>query len=221
MSNKGGAVSHPVPTLLITGPVGVGKTTVAGAIADQLAAARRATGLIDLDALRWVYPRPAGDPHHVALGLRNLAAVAANYRRAGATCLILVDIFEARSHLAGYREAIPGAAIQVVRLHAAPATIAARITGRETSQDSRDWHLRRAVELAALFARERPEDILIDTDGKAPAAIAAEILARAGWPMIEGWSTGESAVRRGDNADSSLVNEDREPDGHRRGGVRP
>jgi adenylylsulfate kinase len=175
------SVNEPIPTLVITGPVGVGKTTVAGAIADQLADAGRANGLIDLDALRWVYPRPADDPFHVALGLRNLAAVAANYRQAGAACLILVDVLEARAHLAGYREAIPGAAIQVVRLHAAPATIAARITGREAAGASHDWHQQRAVELATLFARERPEDLLIDTDGKSPPTVAAEILTQSGW----------------------------------------
>lgn len=179
-------VTESIPTLVITGPVGVGKTTVASAVADLLSNAGRPNGMIDMDALRWVYPSPADDPFHVALGLRNLAAVAANYRRAGATRLILVDILEARAHLAGYQEAIPGAAIQVVRLHATPATIAARITRREMSQDSHDWHQGRAVELATLFARERPEDILIDTDGKSPAAIAAEILSQTGWHTTEG-----------------------------------
>lgn len=179
-------MNAPIPTLLITGPVGVGKTTVGGAVADLLSDAGLANGLIDMDALRWVFPSPADDPFHVALGLRNLAAVATNYRQAGATHLILVDILEARAHLAGYRDAVPGATIQVVRLHAAPATIAARISRRETNHAGHDWHQARAVELAALFARERLEDALIDTDGKSPATIAAEILNQIGWLSTEG-----------------------------------
>jgi len=176
----------PIPTLVITGPVGVGKTTIGSAVADLLSDAEQSNGLIDIDALRWAFPRPADDPHHVALGLRNLAAVAANYRHAGVRRLILVDIVESRAQVANYQEAIPDAAIQVVRLHAAPATIAARITGRETSQASHDWHQHRAVELAALFARECVEDFLIDTDDKTPTAIAAEILHHTGWLRTEG-----------------------------------
>ncbi len=174
-------VDPAIPTLLITGPVGIGKTTVAVAISDQLSDADQPHGLIDLDALRWVYPRPADDPFHEALGLRNLAAVAAAYREAGAARLLLVTVIEAREHLALYHAAIPGAAIQVVRLHAAPATIAHRIAGRETTAASHAWHQHRAVELAALFSRQHVEDLLIDTDGKPPPAIAREILTQTGW----------------------------------------
>ncbi|MBA2277555.1 MAG: hypothetical protein H0W06_07290, partial [Chloroflexia bacterium] len=42
-------------------------------------------------------------------------------------------------------------------------------------------HQHRAVELAALFAREHVEDLLIDTDGKPPPTIAREILIQTGW----------------------------------------
>ncbi len=183
MATRDNTVHPPIPTLLITDPVGVGKTSIAAAISDDLSARDVPNGLIDLDALRWAYPRPAGDPFHVALGLRNLAAVAANYRAAGVTSLLLADVLEAREQLAHYYDAIPDAVIQVVRLTATPATIAARITGREQGTAGHDWHQQRAVELAAIFAREQPEDILIDTEGKSPPAIAAEILTRAGWPL--------------------------------------
>ncbi len=185
MSTRDNSVHPSIPTLLITGPVGVGKTTVAAAISDDLTERDIPNGLIDLDALRWAHPRPAGDPFHGALGLRNLAAVAANYRAAGVTSLLLVDVLESREQLAHYYNVIPGAVIQVVRLTAAPATMAGRITKREHGAAGHDWHQQRAVELTAIFAREQPEDILIDTDGKSPQVIATEILARAGWPVTE------------------------------------
>ena len=47
-----------VPTLLITGTVGVGKSTVAADISDVLAELKIPNAAVDLDALRW-HSRPA------------------------------------------------------------------------------------------------------------------------------------------------------------------
>ncbi|GAB2821190.1 DUF397 domain-containing protein [Lentzea nigeriaca] len=47
--------------LLITGPVGVGKTTVAEAVGDVLAAAEVPHAVIDLDWLRCFRPSPADE----------------------------------------------------------------------------------------------------------------------------------------------------------------
>ncbi len=41
-----------VPTLIITGPIGVGKTSVAGEVSEQLDKANVAHALIDIDSLR-------------------------------------------------------------------------------------------------------------------------------------------------------------------------
>src|SRR5688500_2328997 len=104
--------------MVVTGPVGVGKTAVAIAVSELLDQAGIRHAMIDMDHLRWCYPASADDPFEIALGLRNLAAVAANYRSAGAGRLVLADVVESRADLAGYREAIPDAAILVVRLQA-------------------------------------------------------------------------------------------------------
>ena len=65
-----------IPVLLITGPLGVGKTTVLEAIAERL----RGTGVpfaaIDLDALTQAYPpAPEDDRHRSGLMFQNLASV--------------------------------------------------------------------------------------------------------------------------------------------------
>ncbi|HWQ15036.1 MAG TPA: hypothetical protein VNL77_19720 [Roseiflexaceae bacterium] len=170
----------PVPTLVITGPVGVGKSSVAVAVGEILDEAGLSHALVDLDWLRWCTPRPPDDPFHIALGLRNLAAVWANYRAAGAARLILVDVVEARADLEGYRTAVPGAAILVVRLRATLPTILRRLEGRETGA-ALEWHRRRAAVLVPQMDRDRVEDLLVDAEGRTPAEIAREIVDRTGF----------------------------------------
>lgn len=169
-----------VPVLVITGTVGVGKTTTGVAISDILDHQGIAHALIDQDMLRWSTPRPVDDPFNIAVGLRNLAAVWANYRDAGAERLILVDVVETGDELAGYHAAIPDATIQVVRLTALLPAILRRLEGRE-SEASLAWHQRRAPELIAIMDRNRVGDLQVDTEGRASSAIAHEILRRAGW----------------------------------------
>ena len=176
------AAEHGIPLLIVTGPVGVGKTTVAYEVSKLLAAAELPHACIDMDTLRSCYPAPAGDRFNVALGLRNLAAVWANCRAAGAAYLIVADVIESRDELQGYREAVPGAAISVVRLGATLSTLTGRVTQREVGS-SRDWHLLRAAELAAQMDRDQVEDIVVDTDGRTIAEIARDVAELGSWTV--------------------------------------
>jgi len=181
-------VVEVVPTLLITGPVGVGKTTVAGEASNLLGEAGVSHAFVDIDALRWCFPAPPDDRFRVGIGLRNLAAVWATYREHGVDRLILADVLEDRADLVGYMRAVPGAAITIVRLRAPGATLAAQVARRETG-GGLDWHLARAAELAAQMDRDRVEELLIETGERPAAAIAREVLARAGWGD-ESWVMG-------------------------------
>lgn len=176
-------VMATVPVMIVTGPVGVGKTTVAAAVSDLLDRAAVPHAMVDADHLRWCYPSPPADPFRGALGLQNLAAVWANYREAGADRLVLADVVESRDQLADYRAAVPGASLQVVRLTAPLAAIERRLAGRDTG-DALAWHRRRAAELAAIMARNRVEDLLIETADRSPAEIAREALSCARWPGV-------------------------------------
>ena len=179
------AAEQAIPLLIVTGPVGVGKTTVAYEVAKLLAAVELPHACIDMDTLRSCYPAPAGDRFNVALGLRNLAAIWANCRAVGATHLIVADVIEAREELRGYREAVPGAAIVVIRLRATLSTLTGRVTQREVGS-GQDWHLLRAAELAAQMDRDQIEDVVMDTDGRTVAAIAREVVERSGWAVPAG-----------------------------------
>ena len=174
------AIPANVPVLVVTGPVGVGKTTVAAALSELLQRTRIPHAVIDMDALRWCSPSPAHDPFHTALGLQNLAAVWPNYRAAGAERLILVDIVESREEVGRYEEAVPGTGIVVVRLRALVPTIWHRLEGREVGEGLA-WHRRRAVELVTQMEDAQVEDLLVDTDGRTVADIVQEILFRTNW----------------------------------------
>jgi adenylylsulfate kinase len=169
-----------IPVLIVTGPVGVGKTTVAAALSELLQRAEIPHAVIDMDALRWCSPSPAYDPFHTALGLQNLAAVWPNYQAVGAGRLILVDIVESREDVGRYAEAVPGAGIVVVRLRAPVPTIWHRLEGREVGEGL-VWHRRRAVELVTQMEDAQVEDLLVDTDGRTVVDIAQDVLLRTNW----------------------------------------
>jgi adenylylsulfate kinase len=170
-----------VPVLLITGPSGAGKTTVASEVSELLDQAGVAHAFVDVDSLRWCYPRPAHDRFRNGLAMQNLAAIWPNFQAAGATCLVLADVLEQRGDLERYRAAVPGAAVLVARLQASLPALEARLGQREVGS-ALEWHLRRAAEVASLMERNRVEDVLADTEGKAAAVVAREVLRRSGWP---------------------------------------
>lgn len=174
------AVDIDIPVLVITGPIGVGKTTVAAEASELLDGAGIAHAMVDIDSLRWCYPRPSHDRFRIGLAMRNLAAVWANFRATGATRLILADVVESRDHLDRYRAAVPGAQIVVVRLAASRGTLARRVQRRELGS-GRDRHLQRASELAQVMDRNAGEDVLVHVDGKAVTEIAREVLMHTRW----------------------------------------
>src|SRR5580698_9614318 len=78
------AMTAPVPVLVITGPVGVGKSTIAAEAAWLLRQADVPHALVDLDRIEQSWPVPADDPGNERVSHRNLACMWANFRQAGA-----------------------------------------------------------------------------------------------------------------------------------------
>lgn len=172
-----------VLTILITGPVGSGKTTVAIEASAQLETAGIAHALVDTDELDRIFPAPPGDPHKTALTERNLAAVWKNLSAAGAPRLILTMVAASlKSELPWVRAAVPGAQITVVRLRASEGTLLERVRRREVGSGE-VYHARRSVEQARAMAREDGGEgtIVVETTGRRVVDIAAEVLAKCGW----------------------------------------
>jgi predicted kinase len=172
-------MTAPVPVLLITGPVGVGKSTIAAEAASLLRQADIPHALVDLDRIEQCWPVPADDPENERVSHRNLACMWANFRQAGADRLIFARVLETRSLLRRVTKAVPGAQITVVRLRAPLAVLHERIRSREASDP--DWFLDAATHTAEVFERAQVEDHLVDNENRPAPAVAEEVLHRVGW----------------------------------------
>lgn len=179
-----------VPTILVTGPVGVGKTTLIDAMSGLLRDARVRHATVDFDQMTACYPRsPHDDVWGTNLGLANLAALWRNYSALGADRLLLARVIENRRQLDGFRHAVPGAEIVVVRLRASPRTLQERVRHRGEARGI-EWHLDRAVELAPLMDEQRVEDFVVETEGRQPVELARETLRRVDWLPDHGDAAG-------------------------------
>jgi hypothetical protein len=169
----------PVPVLLVTGPVGVGKSSVAAAASYLLREAGVPHALVDLAGIGAAWPVPDDDPWNERMTHRNLACMWANFRNAGAGRLILARVLEHRSLLRTIMEAVPGAAITVVRLRAPLVVVQARIRHREAGDPS--WFLQAAAHTAAALEHAGVEDHVVDCQDRTVLEVAREALRLAGW----------------------------------------
>lgn len=168
------------PTLIISGPVGVGKTAVAGEIGELLEQQHIPHTVVDLDALAWTYPKPDDDRFGNRLAIENLQAVWANCAAAGSRNLIVARVVEAFDDVRAIREAVTGDPVVVCRLRASEPVLAARVRQRELGS-SLQWHVDRAAELARSLDRTGPGDAVIDTDDRDVRDVAQEAVALIDW----------------------------------------
>jgi gluconate kinase len=169
-----------VPVLLVTGPIGVGKTTVTAEAARLLGEAKIPHASVDLARIGECWPAPAGDPWHERLLHRNLACMWAHFAEAGADRLLLCRVLETRSLLDHIRAAVPGADITVVRLRAPLDVLQARIRSREAGRDPR-WYLDTTADLIDKLEHADVADHVVGNHGRPVADVAAEVLRVTGW----------------------------------------
>jgi hypothetical protein len=168
-----------VPTLLITGTVGVGKSAVAAEVNEALADLRIPNAAVDLDALIWQWPSTSD--WNDDLMFENLAALWPNYAHHGATHLVLARVLESPAELTRYTTAVPGAEITVCRLVAPEALRFNRLLERMPPGPSRDWHLSRTVELDAILDKLSCVDFTIENGDRTLRDVALDVLVHAEW----------------------------------------
>lgn len=169
-------MSKPIHVLILTGAVGVGKTKTSRAISDLLTNRGFPNAVIDMDCLRWAYPRPEDDSFHMRLGFNNLASIWPNFRQIGIGHLVIPHVIESRTELEAFDNAIPGSTFMVIRLTADIETIHRRLEAREIGE-ALVWHQQRATELVQQFRANDLADACVDTNGKPIAEVAEDVLA--------------------------------------------
>jgi hypothetical protein len=176
----------PTPTgphvLLLTGPAGVGKSTLSWEIALQLQHAGVSYAAIDTDELDRVWPPPPDDPTKAALTGRNLRLLWSEVAALGHTRLILAGVMaDLDADLTWVTGAIPDATLTIVRLTARNDTLTRRLRTREIGS-GHDAQLQRTLAQAARIATQPHDDVLLlATDDKAPVELAQRVLHHTGW----------------------------------------
>lgn len=181
-------VEPQVEILLITGPAGVGKSTLCWELGGLLAEAGIAHAAIESDELDRVFPKPnaaalsALTPGARDVSQLNLAALWTTYRALGHSRLIMSGVMIHVAFDKGWiLAAIPDARITVVRLRAGDDSLRQRLDRRETGA-GRDAQIERSLRQSKRLADEDIADVLVvETDGRAPLELAREILDRIGW----------------------------------------
>lgn len=166
--------------LVVNGTVGAGKTAVAEHVGEVLRERAVPHAVLDVDALRWVWPPPEGDRFAQRVVFEHLAAIAPNLAARGYRHVVLAEVVEDPEDRERYELAFDGADVRIVRVVASHASRNARIVAREADAESRDWHLARTVELEAVLEAAGVDDAVVPND-RPLAEVAAQVLRAAGW----------------------------------------
>jgi adenylylsulfate kinase len=163
--------------VLLTGVYGTGKSSVAEEIAYLLEQRGEPFALLDLDFLSWGSVGAGDRADEFGLMLQNLAAVAANYRRAGVRLFVLAYFVRSRDEVRQVRDVL-GLPLRVVRLEVPLPDIEQRLAGDVTSGRRDD--LREAAAAIATAEGTGVEDVVISND-RAIGLVAQEVMTFLGW----------------------------------------
>jgi adenylylsulfate kinase len=175
-----GPQSVTLRAILITGTVGVGKTSVLVELGQELELAATPYAIVDLDWLAWLRPSAASGASVQGVLATNLRHIAGSYRGAGVEYLALARAVRRTGEVDAIKAALEPCELTVVRLVASPDVIARRLGGRDSGAHLVE-HLAEATSFAADAEAAGIGDVVIETDDRPVAAIAREALERAGW----------------------------------------
>jgi len=170
-----------IPVLWVTGPAGVGKSTVSWQLFTELASSGTRAAFIDADQLCMCYPAPPGDPGRDRIRVRNASAVIGNYRAAGARCVIVNGVVDPA--LGVQRDLIEHATVMVCRLRTDPDEVVRRLAGTDQRGGSPGAIMRQVREERDRMDASGFADVCVDTTGVPAAEVTRFVRDSCGdWP---------------------------------------
>jgi hypothetical protein len=165
---------------MLSGPAGVGKSTVSWEISEQLRAGNVPHVLLDSDELDRVWPLEEDERRDL-----NRANLGAFWRNAAALRherLVLVGVFlRPNADREWIESAVPAASITKTVLIASDAELERRIRGRELGSGA-DEHVQRSLAQSQRFRRRAGGATkILDTDAATVPEIASELISQIGW----------------------------------------
>jgi hypothetical protein len=159
--------------VVLTGPPGVGKTSVLGALVDALSDDDVAHAALEVEAVVWTHPALSAD--HWRTQVRS---VCANHRAAGHRLLLVAHTLETDRDTDELLDAIGADEVLLVRLEARTGTLAGRLLEREpASWSGRDALVEHSQQLATTMPALTRVDLVLSTEGERAEDVAARIRA--------------------------------------------
>ena len=170
----------PVQVLLLSGPAGVGKSTLGWEIAAQLRRLGIAHVLLDSDELDRAWPLRAAEQQQ--LNRANLTTFWANAAALGHSRLVFVGVFlNAAAALDWVTACIPGASVTRVVLDARDDELERRVRAREIGSEADEQWKRTLAQSRRFRRRNAGSADVLDTTGLAVPGLARQVIERAGW----------------------------------------
>ncbi len=168
-----------IEIVVIAGPAGVGKTTVANELSVQLRGDGVRHAVVDTDALDDIFPVPE---EQWRLTERHLAFVWQSYRELGIRRLILTGVYlHDPEELAWITRATSPDRVTLIRLDASEDTLARRVRGREIGSAYADQLTRTRQQAVDLRTTVDQRAIVSRTDDRSVVEIAFEIRSALEW----------------------------------------
>jgi len=162
--------------LILHGSPGSGKSTLSGAIAEQLRQADIAHAVIDLDELNIIYPN-----QERAFSRNNLKAIWPNYTTVPNLKVIIPTVIADTADYHALRDAMPTDTFIICELTAPRSVLEDRVTAREPNE----YWQQRLIKWVDVFhqrdASQKYGDFQVTTHDKSIEDTAKEIIQKAGW----------------------------------------
>jgi adenylylsulfate kinase len=175
--------------VLVTGPLGSGKTSVATEVAAVLEQQGVRNAVVDLDWLCWVGPGIA-EERLAAVLHDNVRAVVSRFRVEGIERFVLAHAVQSTSEVALLRDAVAPAHLTVVRLEVSAEVAAERVRMRAPADSLVTAHDLSEQEALWDAATLLEADLVVRNDDDRPlSAVATEVLAELAAMAPAQWAT--------------------------------